>query len=1410
MATAPGEAVADTPGEAPVRRGWGWKRWTAGTLVSLIALILLALAALNSPPGRRFIIDQIEKLAPANGLQIRIGRIDGSIYGEMEVSDVRLYDPKGLWLEVPKATVDWRPFAFLLSNRLQIETARSDYVILHKLPELIPSEEPEPLLPGFDIHIGDLSIDRLRLAEGIAGEQRDATVAGNIEITDGRAVVNLNAHALGSGERIQLALDAEPDGDVFDLDLQLASPDNGIIATLTGIDKSLTANIAGQGSWSRWEGRATIDTGAAQALRLDLAARDGRYTLAGVVRTGDILEPGLITRLTAPETNLQAAGTFAERRFDGTFSMRSQAAVIEGEGAIDFAGNLFENVSTDIHLLDPSALAEDMRGRDVRLQLRLDGGWQTAAFSYLLTAPQAAFGNTGVENLHVEGAGRITAPPYRLPVSARASLVTGVGETAGGLLHNVRVDGLVLVTDEQIVGEDLRIRSDRLRGNANILYDLATGRYQVALDGEIDRYYVPGLGYVDLSSNVDVRPGRDGRFYITGRARIITRTLENATLAGLTEGLPVINTDFAYDANGLVTFDRTRIRAPGLTFDGRGRINPDGTIFVTGSGSQSQYGAIQITAQGNLSRPHVELALANPLPSAGIANVTAVLDPVSGGYAYTVSGDSMAGPFTSNGNILLPTNAPVSIDIAELMVAETLSQGQLTLAEAGIVGSLSLTGNGIDGTIALNPINGVQGVNVDIAAEDAYIGGEIATNIRQATIDIDALLYPDAPEIYAKVETYGLRRRGLSIARLDAEARLTGGNGHVDVDLAGSRGRDFAFTAGADIAPGMITVNGDGSFAGEPITLTPLRVVSTDQGWRVEESTISYAGGGATVSGLFGGPATQINATLDDIPLSVIDIFLPDTGFGGNITGMIAYDQPAGEVIPTADVELRVRSLTRSGFALRPNPVNLGINARLADHRLAARSIMETGGQEVLRAQVRLESIPDGPSLGEAIASAPMFAEMRYSGPAETLWQLSGNELLGVSGPMVATADAHGTFNNPEYSGSVRTENARLESALTGTVVEDVALDGNFAGSTLTLANISGTTPDGGSVTGNARFDLGLASGLGMNVHLDADRAWLLRRDDIRARVTGPIDIVLQSPPGSVAGTEEALPQGAISGNLELVEGLFALGQAAAAAAVPQLNVTEINRPLDEPQEAAPPIVWTLDFDVAADNRFDVVGLGLDSEWSANLAVNGPLDAFGITGQMDLVRGAYSFAGKRFELSRGRIDFYGNTPINPSLDIVAEGGVEDLQATINIGGNALNPEIRFASVPALPESELLSRLLFGTSITNLSPFEALQLAAAVASLQGGGGGGLNPINAVRDAIGLDRLRIVPADPAEDRGTAVAAGFYVTRRLYAEVISDGQGYSASTLEFQLTRWLALLATISTTGRTGANVQVSKDY
>jgi len=127
----------------------------------------------------------------------------------------------------------------------------------------------------------------------------------------------------------------------------------------------------------------------------------------------------------------------------------------------------------------------------------------------------------------------------------------------------------------------------------------------------------------------------------------------------------------------------------------------------------------------------------------------------------------------------------------------------------------------------------------------------------------------------------------------------------------------------------------------------------------------------------------------------------------------------------------------------------------------------------------------------------------------------------------------------------------------------------------------------------------------------------------------------------------------------------------------------------------------------------------------------------------------------------------------------------------------------------MAQDELLARLLFGTSIANLSAPEALQLASAVAAFQGGGAG-LDPINAVRRGIGLSRLRILAADPTIGQKTSIAAGKNIGRSLYVELITDGQGYSATRVEYQITRWLALISSVSTIGRQSAAARISKDY
>lgn len=1386
----------DDAGAPPRRRRrlWAPLRWLLWLLAGIAALLGAAIVAIDTDPGHRFLADRIAALSPSSGLRIRIGRIDGSIWGRTELRDLRLYDQRGLFLEVPELELKWRPRAWL-ANRLHIDRLATDLAIVHRLPRLNPGRKQASILPGFDIHIGDLDIGTIRLEPAVVGERRIGKAKGKADIRDGRALIDFVA-ASNAGDRVKLLLDAEPDRDRFDMDVHIGSPKGGVIGSLAGTQRPLALIANGDGTWKAWKGGAQLDVGEYRVIDLALGVSGGNYSLSGQLAPSPLLS-GKLQRLTAPRILVTGEAKLADRKLDSTLSLRSPALAIDAEGTLDFAENAFEGVQANARLLKPPALFPNMTGRNVRLRVLLDGPFKTAGFDYLLTADRAAFDQTGFEVVQARGRGRFSAPPVKVPVRLTARRVTGVGDVAGGILANLLVDGAVDVTARDVRGQGLGLLSDKLKGKLALYLDLVTGRYDVTVSGGMTRYLIPGIGLVDVTSDLKVVPGPGGRgTVVQGTGRAWVRRFDNAFFASLAGGLPTIETGLVRGPDGILMLRGLVLKGPAITISGNGLRRRDGTFHFEGSGRQGDYGPFTMKLDGDISRPKIDFALTSPVDALGLANVRLSLDPDPQGFAWRADGGSTLGPFVGNGQILLPSGSPATIGIAALDVAGTRSTGAVRSETGGFLGRLAVTGGGAGGELLFRPVLGIQEIESHLTFRDADFPGPPQMVIRRGRLDGSIRLDPAGLSINGEFAGLGLRRGNVSLGRLRAQAALVQGRGKVTLALAGARGRAFAANIAADLAPGRVVLTGDGTLDDRPLRLaSPAELTAEDGGWRLSTTRLRFNGGGATLGGRYGPSGIEIDAGLEQMPLAVLDILKPGLALGGQASGQLRYSSMrAGQ--PTGKIDLKVRGLTRSGLVLSSAPVDLGLASVLSGDRAVARAVVSSGGKTIGRAQVRLAPLPDVGDVGDRMWNAPLFAQLRYDGPADTLWRLVGINTIDLSGPLAIGADIGGTLAEPEIRGSLRSDGARLESAVTGTVITGIRTTGRFGGSRLVLDSFSGATKGGGTVTGRGAFDLARADGFGMNLELQTSNALLLNRDDIGATVTGPMRITSTGQSGLIAG------------EVKLDRSHFRLGRAAVAE-IPRLEVKEVNRPPDESGVSTRPMAWNLDLKADARNRLSVTGLGLDSEWRADLAIKGTVDNPAISGRADLVRGGYEFAGRRFELERGLIRFQGEAPPDPVLDIVAGADLQGLNATIRVSGTGLRPEINFASVPALPEDELLSRLLFGTSITNLSAPEALQLAAAVASLQGNGTG-LNPINAVRQAAGLDRLRILPADPTTGQGTSVAAGKYLTRRAYVEVITDGQGYSATRLEYQITRWLSLLSSISTIGRSSANVRISKDY
>ncbi|MEH6717168.1 translocation/assembly module TamB domain-containing protein [Parasphingorhabdus flavimaris] len=1374
-------------------------RWPMRSLVALAVLLILGLIGaaiwLDSDSGHRFIIRQVEAQAPENGLRIRIDDIEGSIYAGAQVQGLELADPKGRFFHAGTVAVEWNPLAWIF-NELNISEAVITRAKLDRLPELIDSGEDQPLLPNFDIFIGAFRADNLELGPAITGSSQFADLSGSADIRAGRAMVLLDAATTRSGDKILLALNAEPDREKLDIDAEIIAPAGGVLAGMLGLEQDLSVTLEGDGSWRKWDGEFKALINGEPAAQVILEAREGLFAYDGQL-TASMLPDGIAQKLAAPNLVLNGTASVENRLVALDLEARSAALSFTAEGGIDLGRNSLDAMRLETRLIDPSALAANLKAQDFELKALLNGKFSELRYQYLLTAPQLALGKTLLTNVRGEGEGQRDAGGWSIPVELSVAKLIGNGELLQQLLSGFNAKALLRYENDLLFAERARVATNVANGTLDLELRPSTGDFSVDIDANAPGFAVRGVGVADIVASINLGPASSG-LSVDGQVNARLRRFDIGFLRELAGGLPELQTGLALGPDGLLRFTDLVVKAPEISFRGSGKQTGAATFAFQGSGRQDTYGRFDLKLDGALDRPRVALLLDSPLPALGLSKVSLQLTPATAGFAYIASGGSTLGPFSSNGMIVTATGQDTAVRVDRLLVSDTLATGTIRPTAQGLAGRLAISGGGVNGDVVFRPGSDRQLIRANLKAENARFDGNPPIFIRTGVLDADIVLIDGKSNIDATLRAQGISRGELMVGRIAANAKLVNGSGSATFTVAGTRGSTFEFQAKADITPDRYQLTGSGQFEGRVLRLTQkLDLRRSGDGWTMAPTTISYGRGSARMSGRWATGNSNLVMALTKMPLSLVDIAYPDLGLGGTVNGTVKLTQSRSQV-PVGEAKLTVKGLTRSGLILTSAPVDLGLNIAISQRNAAARGIIKSPeGKTIGRFQGRVTGLGGGRWQDELMRK-PLFAQARFSGGAESLWRLTGVETFDLTGPVSASADVSGSLANPQIEGLVRTSNARLESPLTGTVVSNIKTVGRFDGSRLVLPKLTGVTSGGGTVSGSGSFNFAVEpdEGIGIVMDINAQQAALIARDDFAATVTGPIKI------------RSSADGGLISGDVTLNRSFFRFGQASATASLPDIKTREINRRADERPVQVRSRPWRFDLTADAPNRLRVEGLGLDSEWGANLKITGPVDNFIMVGDANLIRGNYTFAGRRFRLERGRIRFVGNQPVNPILDIEAEANLTGLNATINVTGTGNQPEIAFTSIPALPQDELLSRVLFGASIADLSAPEAVQLAAAVASLNSGGG--LDPINQLRKAVGLDRLRILPSDTDTGSGTSIAAGKYITRRVYVELITDGKGYSATQLEFQITRWLSILSTISTLGRQSANVRISKDY
>jgi translocation and assembly module TamB len=475
----------------------------------------------------------------------------------------------------------------------------------------------------------------------------------------------------------------------------------------------------------------------------------------------------------------------------------------------------------------------------------------------------------------------------------------------------------------------------------------------------------------------------------------------------------------------------------------------------------------------------------------------------------------------------------------------------------------------------------------------------------------------------------------------------------------------------------------------------------------------------------------------------------------------------------------------QGGAKATPIRVNITSDAG-KDATIAAK--VETQGQWQME-PFAFAIVPDAPLSGTA--DVKLLLEMLNP------WLRGGGHRL--AGSAAGSIRLAGTLADPQPAGGIALKDVRYDHLGSGLCLQGVSGEIQATPQAVQLSNLMAKDTHGGTLS--VQGGMQLVAPQRTNITISAKEAQLF----CGGMVTGSIA-------GDLAATGELAGDLGVRGKIELGPLSVNLPEAGGASGIPQVKVLN-----DERAKAAAAakkdgqkdsrILLDIDVD-ATPGRIFVRGHGLDAEFAGALKVKGVANKPDVVGTLRTKRGKFNLIDRQLELTEGILRFEGSIPPSPSMSITAISKAADATAKLVLEGSATNPKITLSSDPALPQDEVLARLLFGRDLQSISPYQAMQLARAAQQLAGKGGGGPDMLGKIRGALGLDTLSV---DQDASGETTLGTGKYLADGVYVGV-EQGRTPESRRIktELEVIPNITVQTITGSTGETGGGVEWKYDY
>jgi translocation and assembly module TamB len=1384
----PPEDVPQVVAEAAtkVARKIGWPGLIIIVSVSLAVLVAVLLGGVRfgavTPQGRAFLEARTSGLKLGRIGRLKIEGLTGDIWDAFRVRRLTISDEKGVWLEAADLYVDWRP-AELFYRRFHADEITARQLVVLRRPTLTPKGKSSA---------APLSVDLDRVALRVITRPEFSRRAGDFDLSGdyesarlGGQKGNLRALSrLHAGDHLKLVFDLGRDKTLL-LDAEAQEAGGGALAGALGLspNRPFDLNAKAHGTVSQ-----------------------GAFTV--LARSGDA-------------TPLKAGGAWTPQG--------GSAA-----GHVDLAASTL----TDRE--------EKMFGADARFSIV---GRKVGAFSDLdlkIDSQNLVLAAHGPADL-----GKRITGPAGLSFSARVANLSRVtplptlgAGVADGAFHltgdGFRVDSRVDVRDLSWLG----YRLARAKGPATVGWK----RGELSIKAEATTEGGGGQGLLAVlgrspSAQFEGTRLKDGRFLIRS-AKIQAPNLavvaqgERGVLGGLSfkgeakvASLAPVHARMAGQASVKWSASQGVGKPWTLTADARGGN------FATGLPELDRLlgKTPRLEVRGSWANERLSVADAKLDGTAASVRSSGVLGPgaaLAFKLDWTATGPFVAGPVEvagkakGTGAVTGTLSAPKADLVADF---DAIDIPRLPLKDAHVVLSFAKRPDGGDGAASIEagsrygPAKGRTAFNfapggleltdLDVDAGGAKAKGAVSLRSgRPATADLTVAVGPGAFLSQGRVSGTAKIADGAAgpVAHLDlAVDDIVEGAWkvrHAAVKAAGPMARlPLTVDARGEAPSGRWKLNGSGVLtqAGEDYLLaldaagsmarTEIKTRETAQirfgGPRTNARLrLSVGDGAADLDADVGGDLATLRAQLTGVSLTALN---PD--MAGKVDAHVTLSG-SGPTL-TGDFDAKLIEARERG-PRTDRSLNAEIRGVLRDNLMTINASSSNSQGLQAKAEVTLPTEASAKPFHLAIdRRRPVRGQFAAQGEIKPLWDLLGSSERSVSGKIDAEGELAGTLADPRLTGRASLEGGRVDDGQTGLSLRDVIVRVALADNAIDVSQVSASDGQGGTMSGSGRISLARAGPGSFKLDLKGFR--VIDNDLATATASGQTT-VNRGADGKVRMV------GALT-----IDRADVSAQTKTPAGVVSLDVIERNRPdeLDQGIEArkvAPGSGMLLDVTLTAPRRIFVRGRGLDVELSLNAHVGGSTNSPLLDGEARMVRGEYDFAGKRFEFEESGTVRLATQLDRIRLDLTAVREDSALTAVVRVEGTAAKPEITLTSKPELPQDEVLSQVLFGSSAANLTPIEAAQLASALAALAGGGG--FDVIGNLRNLARLDRLSF--ADSAA--GMTVAGGKYVTDDVYVEIIGGSREGPSAQVEWRVRRTLSLVSKLGSQGDAQLSVRWRKDY